>query len=106
MTYKNDDGTDRQKLLEQIYLKKPPFDKKSEIGLTEYSYNGEPAVAVTVNGQCVGNLHEKDRDALLKAGDRVKGFSEFYVGRFIPEDKPHGGYIYYAKVKVAIAPKK
>ena len=66
VTFKNDDGTERQEILKKIYLKQPPFDDRLDIAINEYDFDGRPALAVSVNGNCVGNIKK----------ERVKWFKE------------------------------
>lgn len=61
VTYDNDDGSSRQEILEAIANAEPPYED-CEVSLDEFDYNGERALAVNVNGDCIGNISRKDLD--------------------------------------------
>jgi len=56
VTFENDDGESRQDILQDL-RGEDPDDLVAELQATEY--NGEPAVAVLVNGRQVGNVPKK-----------------------------------------------
>lgn len=56
VTFKNDDGSDRQKLLRKIYFKDSPFDAEQNVFLERYLWNNKPAYYVKVNDYIVGNI--------------------------------------------------
>lgn len=56
VTFKNDDGTDRQKLLRKILFKDPPFNTDQHVYLERYIWKGEPAYYIKVNDYIVGNI--------------------------------------------------
>lgn len=56
VTYNNEDGTSRQKILQAIKAKEPPFNGNVHYSLFVYTYEGSPAVAVLANGMMIGNV--------------------------------------------------
>lgn len=97
VTFTNDDNVPRQDILQAIQEKRKPFDKRLDVMLEEYSFEGEPAISVKVNGYCIGTIHKEDVSFFLKNGDRMLGVTNLYVGG----DKD----LYWARVKVAIKSK-
>ncbi|MFA9422067.1 MAG: hypothetical protein ACERLG_00705 [Sedimentibacter sp.] len=65
--------------------------------LQEYSFEGEPAILITVNGQCIGNIHKEDVPFFKTNGDRMLGVTNLYIGG----DKG----LFWARVKVVVQPK-
>lgn len=103
VTYKNDDGTSRQKILADIKKRKPPFDHHLDVSIEEFQYDGKPAYYVKVNGHTVGTV-ESSMSAFISANQsRLAGVSDFYVSEF--EDEDTGKTIYYARAKIAVIPK-
>lgn len=64
VTFKNADGTFRQKILKAIANHEPPYEE-CEVSLDEYDYKGERALAVKVNGDQIGNIARKDLDEVF-----------------------------------------
>lgn len=56
VTFKNDDGSDRQYLLRKLYFKDAPFDVSQDVTLERYLWKGDPAYYVKVNGHIIGNI--------------------------------------------------
>lgn len=56
VTFKNDDGSDRQKLLRKLYFQDPPFDGSNVVSLEKYVWKNSPAYCVKVNDSIVGNI--------------------------------------------------
>ncbi len=56
VTFKNDDGTERQKLLRKIFFKDAPFDIEQNVILERYLWKDSPAYYVKVNDYVVGNI--------------------------------------------------
>ena len=56
VTFKNDDGTERQWLLRKIYFKDPPFKDEQNVILERYLWNDSPAYHIKVNGYIVGYI--------------------------------------------------
>ena len=103
VTFKNEDGSDRQKILRDILNKKPPFNKRLDLEIKEFSFDGEPAYYVIVNGKTVGTV-ESSMSAFITANQtRIVGISDFRVNEF--QDENTGKVIYYAKLKIAVMPK-
>lgn len=102
-TYRNDDGSARQRILKSAY----DADCMGLTTLEQYIYNGEPAVHVLFAGEIIGNIGRKNLPRALEILDSVYDI-DLDVGRFAPEeiegreDDPSrayvGGYIYYAKI--------
>lgn len=62
VTFKNDDGSDRQTILRHLRFGDAPYARGDsfEVSLEPYDYQGSPAVRVLVNGYQVGNApHDK-----------------------------------------------
>lgn len=68
VTFKNKDGSKRQRILKEIY-------EGDHIGgnvtLDEYNFDGEPAIAVNYDDMCVGNVPRKDVEAVRKVMFRI-----------------------------------
>lgn len=56
VTFKNDDGSERQLLLRKIYFHDSPFDEDRSVALERYFWHDEPAYYVKVNGFTIGNV--------------------------------------------------
>jgi hypothetical protein len=56
VTFSNDDGTDRQKLLKKLYFHDKPFDGDLLVTLDRYLWKGDPAYYVKVNDYIIGNI--------------------------------------------------
>ena len=96
VTFENDDGTERQRILAKLY-------KENEGGgvegvLEKYEYKGKPAIRVIVEGKCVGVIRNTDLPELLPVVDRVE-FVAVYVDRF----KDDGETIYRADLRIEYA---
>ena len=59
VTFKNDDGSSRQKILRGFYDKETGIST-ADCWLEEYEYEGEPAVRVMTFEGCVGNIRRSD----------------------------------------------
>lgn len=104
VTYKNEDGTSRQKILRDIKKKRPPFDKRLTVCIEEYEFEGRPAYYVKVNGYTVGTVESSMSNFISGNQARLAGVSDFYVGEF--EDEETGETVYYARAKIAVIPKE
>ena len=62
VTFRNDDGTSRQKYLKQAYNSDDVFD----VDLESYEYEGKPAIRVLLEGNCVGNIPANNVDEVLE----------------------------------------
>ena len=110
VTFKNDDGTSRQKILRDIYNRKKPFDKKLDVSFEEFEHEGNPAYYVMVNGFCIGVV-EKSMSAFITANrSRLLCISDFRVNWFTDDDDDDddtsGERTYYANAKILIRSKK
>lgn len=94
VTFTNDDNVARQDILKSIKEKRKPFDKKLDIMLKEYDFEGNFAIGISVNGQTIGNIPKDDLEFFQKNGDRMLGVTNIYVGG---DDK-----LYYARIKVTV----
>lgn len=74
VTFKNEDGTDRQSILRKIKFNDPPFDGEFDLELCPYEYNGEPAYAILANGMQIGNIPAKDCHFIHENSDRLDSF--------------------------------
>lgn len=97
VTFTNDDNVPRQDILQAIQEKKKPFDKRLDVMLEEYSFEGEPAISVNVNGHCIGSIPKEDVPFFKTNGDRMLGVTNLYVGG----EKG----LFWARVKVSIKSK-
>ena len=97
VTFTNDDNVARQDILKAIKEKRKPFDKKLDIMLKEYDFEGNFAIGITVNGQTIGNIPKDDLEFFQKNGDRMLGVTNIYVGG---DDG-----LYYARIKINLKTK-
>lgn len=97
VTFTNDDNTPRQEILKAIKEQRKPFDKRLDVLLQEYSFEGSPAIYVKVNDQIIGNIGHDDVQFFFKNQDRMLGVKNLYVGG---DDG-----LYYARVKVVLKTK-
>ena len=76
VTFRNDDGSDRQTILRHLKFLDPPYipsgAQEATLEFVNYTYEGEPAIRITINGYTIGNV-PKDKiqevsDALRKPG--------------------------------------
>lgn len=98
VTFTNDDNVPRQEILEAIKERRKPFNKRLDVLLKGYLFEGKPAISVNVNGQCIGNISKEDLPFLLENENRIMGINNLYVGG----DKS----LYWARVKVILKTKK
>jgi len=94
VTFDNDDNTSRQTILRKIKGKKRPFDKKQNVVLEQYSFKGQPAISIEVNGFQIGNIPKEDVPFIIKNADKMVGIDDLYVGL--------GESCYYARLKIRI----
>lgn len=80
VTFDNDDGTSRQRLLKD-YL---ATQAGGEVTLQECDYKGSPAVRVLLDGECVGNIPRGNVREVLDVLDRLENAS-LNVEVFYPE---------------------
>lgn len=75
----NNDGTSRQKVLSDIYHKKPPFDKVLNLEMTEYEQEGNLAYLISVNGIPVGDAASDMVAFISSSKERLLGINDFKV---------------------------
>ena len=56
----------RQEILRNIHQHAPPFDKHIAVEVSQYDYNGEPALGVYANGQQIGNIGKTEVQKLMQ----------------------------------------
>lgn len=98
VTFRNEDGSDRQKYLRDIKRRKPPFDQKLSVSIEEFEYDGKPAMSVTVNGCYVGNVPKEIVPQLIEKWDRIDCISAFDVigggkGKYSGESLSYGAEV-------------
>lgn len=81
VTFDNEDGTSRQKLLKDYMARKTD----AHMTLEEFKYKGEPAVRVLIDGKCVGNVPRSHVAEVLDVMDRLEN-GHLDVEIFYPED--------------------
>lgn len=107
VTFDNDDGTSRQKILRDYYISGV---EGSDLNLEEYEYKGKPAVRVLLDDQCVGNIPKNRVDELLPIMDRLEKAS-IDIEVFTPDEdeddpgerKRRGPQIYRADLSLTYA---
>ncbi len=103
VTYDNDDGSSRQRVLKEALAN----DGEGTIGFESYDYKGKDAVLITYNDMGIGNVPAPQVQAFLDVVDRLTS-ARLDVERFRPEDndefddRPRSAadYIYRADVTV------
>ena len=73
VSFENNDGSSRQEIIENLAYEYDRDLDFSSIELCEYSYNGNPAYHVTVDGSVIGNL-EADFSLELKTLQEKHGY--------------------------------
>ncbi len=76
VTFTNDDGTERQEILEELegipgYM--------VEVELEPYSYRGEPAVRVFADGQQIGNIDRELAPYVTENFERIDQVTDFQI---------------------------
>lgn len=94
VTFKNDDGSARQKILKEICDGEEEGYARAE--LEAYTYEGEPAIRVLVDGDCIGNIRRSDVSKVTLFLDRPGVDVSVSIERF--EDD--GRKIYRADVDI------
>ncbi len=87
VTFDNDDGTSRQRLLKDIKVR----GGDAYLELQEYEYKNEPAIRITVDGECIGNVPKtrvKEVSAVLDSLENAR----LDIERFCPEDEDEDGH--------------
>ena len=86
VTFANEDGSSRQKILSEIYDAQLAEDLDPDVTLERYEYEGKPAIHVLVNGRCVGNVPRMEVDDVSEIMD--KALKRIEVEHFVPDDAP------------------
>lgn len=97
VTFDNDDGSSRQRILSGIY--KEAEGGGTNAALEEYEYNGKPAVRILVEGKCVGVIRNTDLPKVLPIVSRAEAVI-LYAGRFKDDD---GKTVYRADLHIEYA---
>ena len=87
VTFDNDDGTSRQKILKDLKV----TGGDAYLNLEEYEYKGAPAIRVLVNDMCVGNV-PKARVAEVAAVMDYLENGRIDIEKFQPEDEDDDGH--------------
>lgn len=82
VTFANEDGSSRQQLLRELI----GHTDGARCALAEYSYNGEPAYKVMVDGKTIGNIHRNDLPYLTGHKDELTGVAGLEVNTFVNND--------------------
>lgn len=90
VTYKNEDGSDRQTILRHIKFQDPPYvpagSSDVDVEIKKYSYKGAPAYHCIVNGYIIGSVPaDKVQDvaeAVKHPDAAVTGFQITGGGRY------------------------
>jgi hypothetical protein len=76
VTFDNDDGSSRQRILKAIYQENNlGINATADATLERYEYKGKPAVRVLVDERCIGNIGRDDLPQVLSVLDRVEQVS-------------------------------
>jgi len=79
VSFKNDDGSDRQELLKKIRYRGAPYQVDPTIRLEKVQHEGKDVVAVYANENQIGWVSEFDLSAVLPCFDRYKDVDEFSI---------------------------
>ncbi len=81
VTFKNDDGSDRQTILRHIHFQDAPYvtDGSADVEIQSYDYQGSPAFRVLVNGYQIGNVPKDKIPDVQNAVDHGAEVSGFHV---------------------------
>lgn len=79
VTYKNEDGQSRQRLLRRFKWKDEPFDGDLEVRLSETSFEGQPAIEVIANDNVLGFVPRDRVPEILDVWERVEDIDSLNV---------------------------
>lgn len=79
VTFKNDDKTDRQRILRAIRFKDEPYNKEIELGLQEQEFNGEVAYGVYVNDKQIGYVPKEKVGYIKERFNNIEGITHISV---------------------------
>lgn len=86
VTFDNEDGVSRQKLLRDFKAR----SGQADLELEEYEYKGSPAIRVLIDGECVGNIPRNRVEELRKVMNRIER-ANLEVEAFRPDDDAEDG---------------
>lgn len=100
VTFDNDDGTSRQRILKAAMAD----ECCGSIELENYTHNGADAILVSYEGEGIGNIPKNRVAEVLAVMDQITGAS-LNVERFVPDDEDGearslGGVIYRADLTI------
>lgn len=98
VTFKNDDGTPRQKILREICDGDEEGWARAE--LEAYTFEGEPAILVLAGDGCIGNIRRTDVAKVRPFLDRADAEVSVSIERF--EDEDESRKIYRADVEIKV----
>ena len=76
VTFENDDGTDRQEILEELESK---IGGDIDLGLQPDTYEGEPCIMVFADGQQVGYIPKRLVSYVMENFDRISELSDLMI---------------------------
>ena len=98
VTFKNDDGSSRQKWLRLFMFRNPPFEGNSlTLTVEPYEFEGQPAYYVKVDGYTMGTIEAKAVPEMQRISDHIINLY-LNVDRFM--DKEKNKHVYYANLHV------
>ncbi len=97
VTFDNEDGTSRQKILRKAQREKVEGTVSLKLG----EFEGHPAIYVLYDGQCIGQIPKDDIDAVTAALEKIE-YIDLTVRSFTPKDwkgeQPER--IYYGELEI------
>lgn len=97
VTFDNEDGTSRQKILRKAQREKVEGTVSLRLG----EFEGRPAIYVLYDGQCIGQIPKGDIDAVTAALEKIE-YIDLTVKSFTPkgreEEKPER--VYYGELEI------
>ena len=84
VTFANDDGSDRQQILKDLYVS----GADGELSYEVYDYKGKAAVRILHDGDCIGNIPRGKVAEFLGIMERGILGDNLEVEEFFPEDDP------------------
>lgn len=98
VTFDNEDGSSRQKILKAIYKAEIDVGLFYTDGtLVQFEYEGSPAVHVMVEDKCIGNIAKKDLGEVLPILPNIEKVT-VYLDRFKNEEDKE--WIYTADIDI------
>lgn len=97
VTFHNEDGTSRQKILKKAQREKVEGTVSLKLG----EFEGHPAIYVLYDGQCIGQIPKGDIDAVTAALEKIE-YIDLTVKSFTPKDKEEEKpeRIYYGELEI------